>query len=184
MEWVNAIDNAVEKIKKDGRDPDATEILNLKEFVNSNEGHLKPMMHVICNEFVVDDDMEVNFPFWLIQGYVRCWFRFHSNGRTVPTTGGGARTGTDSGFSRLLRRTTSTSLPTSRAPFCQVTLSHDLDSTRLVTIPSFGRWLGRLPSKNIGCKNVWSVCFQRGLAVRWLGSSNRMQLGSSPRSAW
>merc|ERR1711990_332294 len=61
MEWVKSIDNAVEKIKKDGRDPDASEILNLKAFVNSSGEHWKALMHCICNEFVVDDDMEVSF---------------------------------------------------------------------------------------------------------------------------
>ena len=29
MEWVRVIDNAVDKIKKDGRDPDASEFLDL-----------------------------------------------------------------------------------------------------------------------------------------------------------
>merc|ERR1712212_1209267 len=61
MEWVKSIDNAVEKIKKDGRDPDASEILNLKTFVNSSGEHWKALMHCICNEFVLDDDMEVSF---------------------------------------------------------------------------------------------------------------------------
>ena len=36
MEWVNLINNAVEKIRKDGRDPDASEFLDLKAFVNSS----------------------------------------------------------------------------------------------------------------------------------------------------
>ena len=66
MEWVNLIDNAVDKMKKDGRDADASEFLDLKAFVNSSgepEYYLKALMHNICNQFVVDDDAEVNFPF-------------------------------------------------------------------------------------------------------------------------
>ena len=65
MGWVKVIDNAVDKIKKDGRDPDASEFLDLKAFVFSSgeaEDYLKALMHVIGNEFVIDDDTEVIFP--------------------------------------------------------------------------------------------------------------------------
>jgi len=58
------IDSAVDKIKKDGRDPDASEFLDLKAFVFSSgeaEDYLKALMHVIGNEFVIDDDTEVSF---------------------------------------------------------------------------------------------------------------------------
>jgi len=64
MEWVNLIDNAVDKMKKDGRDADASEFLDLKAFVNSSgepEYYLKALMHNIGNQFVVDDDAEVSF---------------------------------------------------------------------------------------------------------------------------
>ena len=159
MEWVNLMDNAVDKIKKDGRDPDASEFLDLKAFVNSSgepDDYLQALMHNICNEFVVDDDTEGIFPVWLVQGW--CWFRFHSNGRTVPTTTGAARTGTDSGFSRWSRRIGSRSLPTSRAPFCQVPFSH--------------AWADAI------------VCLQQGLEVRWLESLPPMHFVSSRESAW
>ena len=63
MEWVNLINNAAEKIRKDGRDPEASEFLDLKAFVNNSgeaDDYLKALMHNIGNEFVVDDDAEVN----------------------------------------------------------------------------------------------------------------------------
>ena len=65
MEWVKLTDNTVDKIKKDGRDPDDSEFLDLKAFVFSSgeaEDYLKALMHVIGNEFVIDDDTEVIFP--------------------------------------------------------------------------------------------------------------------------
>jgi len=64
MEWVNLINNAAEKIRKDGRDPEASEFLDLKAFVNSSgeaDDYLKALMHNIGNEFVIDDDAEVSF---------------------------------------------------------------------------------------------------------------------------
>ena len=64
MEWVNLIDNAIDKIKKDGRDPDASEFLDLKAFVNSSgDEYWGALMHNFGNNLVVDDDGEVNFPF-------------------------------------------------------------------------------------------------------------------------
>ena len=69
MEWVNLIDNAIDKIKKDGRDPNASEFLDLKAFVNSSGEHWGALMHNFGNNLVIDDDGEVNFPFWLVRGY-------------------------------------------------------------------------------------------------------------------
>ena len=63
MEWVNLIDNAIDKIKKDGRDPNASEFLDLKAFVNSSGEHWGALMHNFGNNLVIDDDGEVNFPF-------------------------------------------------------------------------------------------------------------------------
>jgi len=61
MEWVNLIDNAVDKMKKDGRDPDASEFLDLKAFVNSSGEHWGALMHNFGNNLVIDDDGEVSF---------------------------------------------------------------------------------------------------------------------------
>ena len=63
MEWVKLIDNAIDKMKKDGRDPDASEFLDLKAFVNSSGEHWGALMHNFGNNLVIDDDGEVNFPF-------------------------------------------------------------------------------------------------------------------------
>ena len=65
MEWVKLTDNTVDKIKKDGRDPDASELLDLKAFVNSGEELIEEVMmacmYKIGDEFLVDGDTEVNF---------------------------------------------------------------------------------------------------------------------------
>ena len=47
MEWVNLIDNAVDKLKKDGRDADASEFLDLKAFLDQHPDHLSALMHII-----------------------------------------------------------------------------------------------------------------------------------------
>ena len=70
MEWVKLVDNAVEKMKTDGRDQDASEFLDLKAFVNESgepEDYLSALMYIIGDKFVINDD-EVNFPSWPIQG--------------------------------------------------------------------------------------------------------------------
>ena len=58
--------NTVDKIKKDGRDPDASEFLDLKAFVNNSGEELMGEVMMACmykigDEFLIDGDTEVNF---------------------------------------------------------------------------------------------------------------------------
>ena len=61
MEWVNLIDNAVDKLKKDGRDADASEFLDLKAFLEEHPENLSALMHIIGYELtdMPEDDCEV-----------------------------------------------------------------------------------------------------------------------------
>ena len=61
MEWVNLIDTAVDKLKKDGRDANASEFLDLKAFLDQHPDHLSALMHIIGYELtdMPEDDYEV-----------------------------------------------------------------------------------------------------------------------------